>query len=183
MREKKWMVKLVLLVTALLVFAAGCTYDENDERVETVDSKISLTAYASNEQDPQDVAENAIDGNPSTMWHTQWWDAIPLPQSITIVISEPVSVSELRYLPRQDFHDWGDPQMNGTITEYEIHSSVDGVNFDVIAEGVWEWDEDNRDWKIVNFAPKEATHIRLVAFEGAGGFASAAEIELGYDRI
>jgi len=70
------------------------------------------------------AAKNAIDGNPSTMWHTQFCGASPsTPHWIQINLGASYSLTGLQYLPRQDgcSHGW--------IKGYAIYVSSDGVNW------------------------------------------------------
>lgn len=134
--------------------------------------KITLSATATSEEknSAYDIAENVLDGSSSTLWHTRWDGRDRLPQAITIKLDEPNFVDQLSYLPRQD------GTQNGIITEYRILYSDNGKDFTEIAHGNWDL---NSQAKVVTFDPIEATHIRLVAIQGHGGWASAAKIELG----
>jgi large repetitive protein len=70
------------------------------------------------------LASNAIDGNPATIWHTQWHDATPVhPHWIVINLGTPAEVAGLRYLPRQS------TSVNGTIARYRVYLSSDGTNW------------------------------------------------------
>jgi large repetitive protein len=70
------------------------------------------------------AARNAIDGDPSTFWHSQWSPASPPPPHwIQIDLGSTLRVSGLRYLPRQD------GTVNGIIARYRVTSSADGVNW------------------------------------------------------
>ncbi|HHX02421.1 MAG TPA: hypothetical protein GX739_07135 [Firmicutes bacterium] len=135
-------------------------------------SEIRLTAVATSEETSSayDAAENVLDGSISSIWHTKWNHSDPLPQSITLIFDEPTVVNQLAYVPRQDGN------LNGVITEYQISYSVGGTDFVELARGRWSL---NNETKVVSFAPVEATHIRLTAVQGNGGWASAAEIHLG----
>jgi hypothetical protein len=72
---------------------------------------------------PHPVA-NAIDGNPSTMWHTRWiGGTAPLPHWLVVDMGTSHPLGGFRYLPRQD----GSP--NGRIAGYKFYVSADGVNW------------------------------------------------------
>ena len=131
--------------------------------------QTTLKATASSEATQYNGdAKYAIDGNPSTFWHSQWVPYAPLPQSITLELSMKSVVSGLSYLPRQEGY-------NGNITAYKIYASTDGAQFTEIASGNWSSDSSE---KSVAFPPVTASFIRLEATEGVGGFASAAEVSL-----
>lgn len=147
-------------------------------------SKLSASAtvnvHAPNELIPQsqmsasassfqagDEPSNAIDGDETTLWHTKWSPA-HLPESITLDLGGKYSINQFNYKPRAG-------ASNGTITGYNLYTSVDGTNFTKVANGSWARDEKT---KIVRFNAVEATHIRLEAVEGVGNFASAAELNV-----
>ncbi|MBL8330296.1 MAG: discoidin domain-containing protein [Rubrivivax sp.] len=70
------------------------------------------------------AAANAIDGNPATIWHTQWQAANPAhPHSFTINLGIATDVTGLRVLPRQDVSN------NGMIARFNVYRSSDGVNW------------------------------------------------------
>jgi len=110
------------------------------------------------------------DDDPATFWHTQFTPAqAPLPQWITLDLGAAHTVNRLRYLPRQDGSN------NGTITKYNIYTSLDGITFGTpIASGVW---TDDASLKAVDLPPAQTRYIRLEAVEAYGGFCSAAEVK------
>jgi uncharacterized repeat protein (TIGR01451 family) len=113
---------------------------------------------------------NAIDGNPSTLWHTEWDpDRVYPPQSITLDLGGTYNVSGLLYLPRQD----GNP--NGIITSFSVLVSQDGSTFTQVAAGSWAQDET---LKQVTFPAVRARYVELVGVQGANGYVSAAEINV-----
>ena len=117
-----------------------------------------------------DVPDNAIDGNLSTIWHTSWNPYDPLPQSITLYLGSIYKVDSLWYSPRKD-------GTNGNIKRYRIYASTDGNQFNEIYSGSWSGDSS---MKIADFPAVDASHIKLEVLEGEGGWASAAEINIGY---
>lgn len=117
--------------------------------------------------------ENAIDGDPKTIWHTSWGEgAADHPHSIVLDLKRPCSVAGLSYLPRQD-------QANGRIDRFAIFVSADGQAWgEPVAEGRW---ANNRELKTVRFAqPRNARYVKLEAQSEVRGqiFASAAEIDV-----
>ena len=116
---------------------------------------------------------NAIDGNPTTIWHTEWEANPPqYPHEITIELEELTEIKGLTYLPRQDMS-------NGWIAEYEVYVSVDGKNWgEPIASGKF---QKGRDKKKITFDETHNTKfIRFVAVSGFDGqiFASVAELDV-----
>src|SRR5207245_96032 len=70
------------------------------------------------------AATNAIDGNPATFWHTEWFQqTAPLPHTLVLDLGGQYQVDGFRYVPRQD----GNP--NGTIADYQFSVSVDGTTW------------------------------------------------------
>ena len=121
----------------------------------------------------------AIDGNPSTMWHTTYngtpnyddhWFRFKLKDGYDY------EVNGLRYLPRQG------NSINGLITKYVVEVSNDGEAWTKAAEG--EWSYPSRDWKVVKFEePMKVKYVRLKSNESLSDtsnklFTTAAEVRL-----
>ena len=117
------------------------------------------------------AGKNAVDGDPTTIWHTQWQDAAPEPpHEIVIELTPPATIKGFTYLPRQDDNE------NGTIKDYEFYVSNDGNDFgQPVAKGAF---ENSKDLKTVTFAPTACRFIKLKALSEAndGAWTSAAEI-------
>ncbi|QFZ24607.1 DUF1929 domain-containing protein [Saccharothrix syringae] len=117
-------------------------------------------------------AANALDGDPSTFWHSPWTTPAPLPQWITVDMRETRRVSGLSYTPRPGGG-------NGTVGRYEIHLSTDGTTWgEPVATGTA---ADDASVKTLAFAVAPARYVRLTALTEAGGrgpWATAAEIGL-----
>jgi hypothetical protein len=76
-------------------------------------------AYAdSEEQDREDgSAENAIDGNPATFWHTQWSMGAPNhPHHLILDLGKSCTITGFRYLPRP-----GGPTSGGRIKDCRVY--------------------------------------------------------------
>jgi uncharacterized repeat protein (TIGR01451 family) len=128
-----------------------------------------MTATASSYQ-PGYPPGNAIDGNPGTLWHTEWApDRVYPPQSITLALGGTYNVSGLLYLPRQDGNS------NGVITSYQVLASQDGTTFTRVASG--SWTQDGK-LKQVTFPSVRARYIELIGVQGGNGYVSAAEINV-----
>ena len=136
-----------------------------------------LTATAGDWQTGYETTEGpanlVLDNNVSTIWHTDWYGTSRDNHWIQFELSEDYAVDGLRYLPRQSGN------YNGTITEYKIQVSDDGVTFTDVASGTWASD---RDWKVAEFDAQTVKYVRLVAVNAVTDnsyvFASAAEIRL-----
>jgi beta-galactosidase len=79
------------------------------------------------------VANNAIDGDPLTFWHSRWeYDAPKHPHTYQVDMNKVVKLKGFTYLPRQDrLH-------NGYIKDYEFYVSLDGDNWKKAATGTFE---------------------------------------------
>jgi hypothetical protein len=114
---------------------------------------------------------NAVDGDSTTIWHTQWQDANPpCPHEIVIELIPPTMIKGFTYLPRQDDSD------HGNIKDYEIYVSDDGIDFGQPAgKGTF---ENSKDLKTATFEPRKCRFIKLKALSEVNDseWTSAAEI-------
>jgi hypothetical protein len=115
-------------------------------------------------------ARNVLDGDPRTLWHTEWVNrAPPHPHQITIDLGRIESVIGIRYLPRQD-------GSNGRVKQYQVQVSTDEKNWKIAAKGALDPD---RKPKIILFdALQRVRHIRFAALSETNGnpWTSAAEL-------
>jgi hypothetical protein len=117
--------------------------------------------------------DNAIDGNPNTIWHTEWEGNAPkYPHQITIELQEQTEIKGLTYLPRQDMS-------NGWIAEYQVYLKKKKKNWgEPVADGKY---QKGRGKKKITFGKiQKAKFIRFVAVSGFDGqiFASIAELDV-----
>jgi endo-alpha-N-acetylgalactosaminidase len=117
--------------------------------------------------------ENALDGDPSSIWHTEWYYSDPVhPHKIVIDLGYDRQVCGFSYLPRQD------GSYNGGIAAYEFYVSTDDQNWgNPVATGIFPRISDKQE---VAFDARHARYVRLVALSEVAGNAwtSAAEIEV-----
>ena len=118
-------------------------------------------------------AHLVLDNNYSTLWHTDWQGTSYANHWIQFELSEDYVVDGLRYKPRSD------ASTNGTILEYEIQVSDDGVSFRTVTAGSW---ENSTSWKGAEFDGVQVKYVRLVSLRAVTDqscvFSSAAEIRL-----
>ncbi|WP_281627760.1 discoidin domain-containing protein, partial [Traorella massiliensis] len=126
----------------------------------------TMTATASSYQQDGSKPSNVLDGNPSTMWHTDW-NITSMPHWIDLELSEPTEINGLVYTPRQS-------GTNGNATKYEIQVLVDGT-YQTITSGTLKNDSTV---KTIEFDPVTTTHIRLVYLEATNNNGSAAELQV-----
>jgi len=110
----------------------GGSYNGNQSATLTVNpgSVLAQTTWSILFVDSQETscyngaATNAIDGNTTTLWHTQFCGAAPpTPHEIQINLGASHSLTAFQYLPRQD------GSSCGWINQYEFYVSTDGVNW------------------------------------------------------
>jgi hypothetical protein len=124
---------------------------------------------------PDYGAEQAIDGDPNTMWHTPWDEPAPrFPHELVIELANPAKLAGLTCLPRQD------DNRNGWIKEYAVYTSADGKNWGKpVAKGAF---KPNAELQAVKFGmPVEAQYLRFVAvssFDSSQPYASLAELDV-----
>ena len=177
-----WILVLCMILSAMPVSARAeqeggfvvIEPDDNSWDIPVSELAVSCGDYETNGGASEGPAHLAVDGNPATMWHTDWegtsranhWFQFEL-------LTDEYAVNGLRYQPRQTGNS------NGTITEYDIQVSDDGVNFRSVKTGNW---AENSTWKIAQFDPQVVKYVRLVAVDAATDnqwvFASAAELRL-----
>jgi VCBS repeat-containing protein len=105
--------------------AQGAALDNAGWSVRSVDSEELVAANG--------AAANAIDGDPKTIWATQWKGGRPgHPHQIELDLGRPQVISRLGYLPRQ-----GTRHLNGTIQKYEVFVSHDCDTWQLAARGLW----------------------------------------------
>jgi beta-galactosidase len=126
---------------------------------------------ASSEESDEGLAAFAIDGEPSTYWHSQYTGATPKhPHSITFYFSSPYSVLGFDYTPRQI-------NGNGRVEDYEIQFSVDGKTFEKHSKGRFPRTTDKQRVFLERPLP-QAIAVRFVALSewNGGPWASIADL-------
>lgn len=126
----------------------------------------TMTAEASSFQGGS-PASNVLDGNTSTMWHTNW-NITTMPHWIDLQMSEPTEIAGLVYTPRQT-------GSNGNVTNYTILVSDDGEHYEEILTGDLANDSTV---KTINFEPVTTKHVRLRYNTAVNNNGSAAELQV-----
>ncbi|MGA2001516.1 MAG: discoidin domain-containing protein [Terriglobales bacterium] len=119
-------------------------------------------------------ATNAIDGNPATMWITEWCHGSPTtPHEIQIDLGANYTITGFQYLPRQD------GGSNGNVANYEFYLSIDGVNWGTaVSTGTLMTSASDKTQKQVNFAGVVGRYVRFRAMSEVHGGPWTAVAEL-----
>ncbi len=92
-----------------------------DDKGKKIDRGSWKIAYADSEELKGEPggADNIIDNQPTTFWHTQWQDAQPEhPHQVVIDLGKKEKVSALLYLPRAN-------NRSGRVKDYKIYARID----------------------------------------------------------
>lgn len=128
-----------------------------------------VVSFAADSDEIGNEAENAMDGDPKTIWHTAWRQgATEFPHELRIEYSSPRSVRGFSALPRQDGN------RNGWIRDYAFYASEDGSHWgEPLARGAF---DETKALKTVRFAGSvRAKFFKLVALSSYTRHASLAE--------
>lgn len=115
-----------------------------------------------------DKAHLAFDGKADTMWSTD-----RTPSRLVVNLQKTATVSGISYLPRQD------GKTQGMTSRYRVELSMDGSNWQQVAEGEFGNLRANPIEQFVTFTPQKARHIRFTstaALDGEGS--SVAEMKI-----
>jgi len=140
----------------------------------------SLLWVDSEETEGEDgLAINSFDGDPNTIWHTEWPENPPHPHEIQIDLGDSYELGGFRYLPRQDEEAGSE---NGMIDEYEFYVSTSGTDWEqlvTVASGNFVADKTE---KTVLFNITQGQYVRLVALSevNEGPWTTMAELNVLY---
>lgn len=144
-----------------------------------VDRKNWKVIYTSSEEkNPGKEApgSNAIDGDPTSIWHTAWYQVNPKPShphSIVIDMMDTLELKVFSYLTRQD------GILNGSIKDFDLFVTTDTNNWGKpVASGSWA--KDDKEKQVIFPAPKTGRFFKLVAKSEVNGnvFAACSEINV-----
>jgi galactose oxidase len=138
--------------------------------------RTGWTAAADSQETKEEdgKAQNVLDGDTNSIWHTEWSDDEPaLPHTLTVDMQKTYQVSGLSYLPRPAV------SPNGRIGKYTVSTSLDGEQWGApVVAGAF---QDSEVVQSTTFAPQVARFVRLTALSEAGArgpWSSAAEINV-----
>jgi len=116
-----------------------------------------------------------FDGNPATIWQTQWCPSSPgPPHEIQINLGDSYDLVGFTYLPRQDNTD------NGKIKQYEFYVSIDGNTWNLVSSGTLITAQGDKSLKTVMFSPTQGQYVRLREISEINGnpWATMAELNV-----
>ncbi|MFG1624921.1 endo-alpha-N-acetylgalactosaminidase family protein [Kribbella sp. NPDC049227] len=137
-------------------------------------SRIKVTDVSSEDVGTGGAATAALDGNPSTIWHSAWSEVptpATFPHHITLDLGTTYQVDGFSYLPRQS-------GTNGMFKGYEIYVSTDGQNWGTpVASGEF---PNSIAAQRVNFTATPGRFVKFVGTSSLNGavFGSAAELNV-----
>ncbi|MGW7680327.1 endo-alpha-N-acetylgalactosaminidase family protein [Kribbella sp. NPDC054772] len=137
-------------------------------------SRIKVTAVDSEDVGTGGAATSALDGNPSTIWHSAWSEVSTpagFPHYMTLDLGSSYQVNGFSYLPRQS-------GTNGMFKGYEIYVSADGQDWGTpVATGQF---PNSTAVQRVDFTAKPGRYVKFVGTSSLNGavFGSAAEFNV-----
>ena len=150
----------------MLVVLAGLAVPAAQAQTRLPQSAWQLVYVDSFEPAENAYGENAFDGDPTTIWHTEWFsqpgDANDPahPHEIQIDLAETVTVVGVAVLPRQNLS-------NGRIGRYELYLSGSTGDWGApVASGRF---ANTADEQVVTFPAVSGRYLRLVALDEVNG--------------
>ncbi len=184
----EWECEEICLVTPVsgnetkVIEAAGTSAGTNADNKEA-NSKYGKTlnrtgwVYSSSSAITYAGTGAAFDGNVGTYWHSDYTVAdgkitwqYECPHAINIQFGKSLDVSGFKYTPRTD-------NGAGTIYEYAIFASYDGLTYEQIYEGKFDY-TDGRGDKYASWGNVSAKAIQIEILKSEGNYGTAAEINL-----
>jgi hypothetical protein len=135
-----------------------------------INKELKIVSFSSENASNQKFAANVIDGNPGTIWHTQFVPAIKKhPHELVIDLGKESTIRGFRYMARQD-GGW-----NGALKDVEFSVSDDPEKFgDPLLKAAFRKTRSVQDLKC---KPTKGRYVRLRALSeiNNGPWASVAE--------
>lgn len=179
MREENMKKLLALILSALLSLSVITAVAKEDVYSDTSNWKIECSSQVSESRG----ILKAFDSDESTIWHSAYkaeggeiTGQDKPPYTITVTFGKALSVTGVRYVPRQISGD--DNSSVGIWQKAEFYGSADGSSFKKIGEGSYS-DEVAVSRETVDTKVTEGTYkaIRIIVKAAKEGFGSAAEIK------
>jgi hypothetical protein len=140
-------------------------------------SRLGARVTEVDSEDPGNEAAHVVDGDPDTIWHTQWQPAnAPMPHQIVIDFGRELTVRGVKYLPRQDMS-------NGRVRDCEIYLATDPQKFAQPA-AIARWPDSGETQTLTLPQTITARFLKLIVRSEVNGnpFASIAELDVVSDE-
>lgn len=129
------------------------TPDELDLIILGNNEKQTLYEVQASDQADGNEALNLIDGNPKTIWHTNWKGSVAqYPHSVTLKARKMIKTKGIRFLPRQSGN------KNGLVKKIVISVSKDGKKWKQVTSALL---LNKSGWQQLNFKSITARYIRI----------------------
>jgi alpha-L-fucosidase len=162
------------------VVKAIAMIDRGTQKSEVIENRFDIcpanwTIEAVSAQHSSYPAENAIDGNPSTMWHTPWGDDAPgHPHTIIIDFGENLALKGFSYLPRTD------GQLGGVCKSYKVEVSEDGTTWKPAKQGAFDNIRNSPFLQEIRFGKTiNARYLRFTSLSNVNGSETLSAAEFG----
>lgn len=151
------------------------TKDNQPDTQKYISIKHFSIQEVSSQSGDNEQGAKVIDGNINTIWHTVY-DGSDSDRTIILKLDEPVYLSALEYVPRQN-------GTNGRAKDVQLYTSTDGKNY-TLAGSASDW-ANNAESKMLTLKDAVKTqYVKFVTINNHGdgrNFASAAMINLYED--
>ena len=133
---------------------------------------VEVILQADSEDDGYE-AFRAMDGDPKSMWHTQWRGANPpLPHTLTVDLTDEYEITGFTVTPRTDNY-------NGVIRQFEFFLTNDQKQFDnVVFSGEFPREQKPQTVRFDKPAKGRYFVLKVLSEHGDGRYASIAGLEL-----
>ena len=148
-------------------FAPAVVWSETDVKALFKSGRFTASASSSHSDYP---ADNAVDGNPSTFWHSDWESGDTLPAHLDIDCQTEVMLRGFDYTPRQDMD-------RGRIANYSVEISADGKTWQPCIKTA-SFSNTTDKQSVIFDQPVKARYLRLTAFSDYGDANQAAVAEI-----
>ncbi len=159
-------------VPSTLIIGSDIYPTNNCEEMDTIPKASWSLQYVDSEEivGEDGAAINAFDGDPSTIWYTQYSGSTPThPHEIQIDLGATYNVTGFKYLPRQT-------GINGMISDFEFYVSDDGISWGTaVSTGTWSASVAEQE-EVFNMI--RGRYVRLVATSEVNGNPWSAVAEL-----
>lgn len=157
-------------------YSSGYHYARFDNlKIESIPGEVTarLVRAVANSNHPGFEAANAIDGNPSTMWHAEWMPLAPLPQALTVEMAKEQLIRAIRFLPRAG-------ASSNANTKVRVLVSCDGKEYQQVVQEELAPDDTEKELKFP--APVKARFVKLEVLATVRGAACLSELNVMVDE-